>query len=431
MSELNKLSASEAGAKIASGEITCSALIRDCLERISKREEDVQAWQYLDPEAALHQARQLDQELASGHRRGPLHGVPLGVKDIFDTYDMPTEYGCRIYKGNQPMSDAGTVARARHVGMVIMGKTVTTELATHVPARTRNPHMLSHTPGGSSSGSAAAVADFMIPLAIGTQTVGSTIRPAAFCGVVGYKPTFNLLSRAGCKVEADSLDTVGMFGRSVTDVALYAGEQINDQRLTQLPKLHRPLCVGICRTFDFDLAKPETVAALERARSVLTVSGALVSDFALPESFRPLRDAHWLTYLFEQWRAYGDEYYRAPEGLDPTLVARIEEGGRITGEQYEKAQATGRQCRAMFADAMGGCDVLIAPSAAGEAPEGYTNTGPPVFNQIWSYMWTPTVTVPAHLGPNGLPVGIQVCGRIGDDPLTLSAAHWIHQRLSA
>ncbi|MBI4293594.1 MAG: amidase [Betaproteobacteria bacterium] len=430
MTQLNKLTASDAARKIAKREISSEALVRDCLERIAQRDREVQAWQFVDPEAALAQARVLDRELQQGSARGPLHGVPLGVKDIFDTFDMPSEYGSPIYKGNRPVSDAGTVARARHAGMVILGKTVTCELATHVPSRTRNPHNLEHTPGGSSAGSAAAVADCMTQLAIGTQTVGSTIRPASFCGVVGYKPTFNLLSRAGCKTEGDSLDTVGVMARSVPDVALYAGTQTNDARLISLPALDPALRIGICRTFDSDLMQAETAEALERAARELARAGARVGEFTLPEAFRPLREAHRTVANVEMSRSYSDELYRNPDQLYPTLRERIEEGAQVTGEEYAKAQAIGHRCRAMLGEAMGECDVLLAPSAPGEAPKGLASTGSPALNQIWTFLWTPTVTVPVHKGPNGLPVGLQVCGRMGDDPRTLAAAHWIHQRLA-
>jgi Asp-tRNA(Asn)/Glu-tRNA(Gln) amidotransferase A subunit family amidase len=426
MAELNRLSARQAALKIAAGEITSEQLVRECLARIAARDHDVQAWQYLDPEAAIAQARALDR----GPSRGPLHGVPLGVKDIFDTHDMPSEYGCAIYKGNRPAADAATVASARHGGMVILGKTVTTELATHVPSRTRNPHNTDHTPGGSSAGSAAAVADCMVPLAIGTQTVGSTIRPASFCGIVGYKPSFNLISRAGCKVEGDSLDTVGVMARSVPDAALYAGAQTNDERLLRLCEADGPPKIGICPTFDIGLAQSETLQALERARRELAAAGARVTEVVLPEMFRPLRDAHTTVFMFEMWRSYCDELYRNPQRMDSSLRERCELGGRITGEAYGKAQAIGHACRAALAQAMGDCDVLIAPSVRGEAPAGLTTTGDPVFNQIWSFLWAPTVTVPVHKGPNGLPVGLQVCGRIGDDPLTLAAAWWIHNRMA-
>ncbi|MBI2961687.1 MAG: amidase, partial [Betaproteobacteria bacterium] len=411
MPELNRLTATEAAKKIAERRISAEALVADCLARVAERDRDVQAWEFLDREMALAQARLLDRELEKGPARGPLHGVPLGVKDIFDTFDMPSEYGSPIYRGNRPRNDAGTVARARHVGMVILGKTVTCELATHVPSRTRNPLNLEHTPGGSSSGSAAAVADFMVPLAIGTQTVGSTIRPASYCGIVGYKPTFNLLSRSGCKCEADSLDTVGVMARSVPDVAAYAGTQVNDARLINLPALERAPMIGICRPFDFGLAQAETAEALERAARALAASGARVVEISLPNAFRPLREAHQTVSTFEMWRSYGDEFYRDAEGIFPSLRERIAEGGRITGEAYAKAQQIGRECRAMLPDVMGECDVLLAPSAPGEAPKGLASTGSPVLTQIWTFLWVPAVTVPAHKGPNGLPVGLQVCGR--------------------
>jgi Asp-tRNA(Asn)/Glu-tRNA(Gln) amidotransferase A subunit family amidase len=426
MTELNQLHAIDAARKIAAGEFTSEQLVRACLAQIAARESQVHAWQYLDPEAAIAQARALDR----GPSRGPLHGVPLGVKDLFDTHDMPSEYGCAIYRDNRPCADAATVARARHGGMVIRGTTVTTELATHVPSRTRNPRNTAHTPGGSSAGSAAAVADCMVPLAIGTQTVGSVIRPASFCGIVGYKPSFNLISRAGCKVEGDSLDTVGVMARSVADVALYAGAQTNDQRLVGLCEADGPPRIGICPTFDIELAQGETLQALERARKELAAAGARVTEVALPPAFRALREAHTTVFMFEMWRSFCDELYRNPQCMDPSLRERCELGGRITGEAYAKAQATGHACRAALADAMGDCDVLIAPSTRGEAPAGLASTGDPVFNQIWSFLWTPTVTVPVHRGPNGLPVGLQVCGRIGEDPRTLAAAWWVHGRMA-
>ncbi|MBI2319175.1 MAG: amidase [Betaproteobacteria bacterium] len=426
MAELNRLSACEAARKIAAGEITSEQLVRACLARIAERDGEVQAWQYVDPEAAIGQARALDR----GAPRGPLHGVPLGVKDIFDTYDMPSEYGCAIYKRHRPKADAATVAKARHGGMVILGKTVTTELATHVPSRTRNPHDLGHTPGGSSAGSAAAVADAMVPLAIGTQTVGSTIRPASFCGVVGYKPSFNLLSRAGCKLEGDSLDTVGVLARTVPDVARYAGAQTNDERLVRLERAGSAPRIGICPTFDIELAQSETLQVLERARGELAKAGARVAEVALPEAFRPLRAAHFTVFMFEMWRAFSDELYRNAQAMDPSLRERCEQGGRITGEAYRAALAIGYTCRALFADAIGDCDVLVAPAAPGEAPKGLASTGDTVFNQIWSFLWTPAVTVPVHRGPNGLPVGLQVCGRIGEDPRTLAAAWWVHETMA-
>jgi Asp-tRNA(Asn)/Glu-tRNA(Gln) amidotransferase A subunit family amidase len=422
MSKLNTLSAVEAARRIASREITAEQLIRDCLDRIAQRDAEVRAWQYIDPELALAQARALDR----GPSRGPLHGIPLGVKDVFETHDMPTEHGTPIYAGHRPGADAATIATARHAGMVILGKTVTTELATHVPSRTRNPHNLAHTPGGSSAGSAAAVADCMVHLATGTQTVGSTIRPASFCGIVGYKPTFNLLSRAGVKVEGDSLDTVGLFARTVPDVAVYAGVESNDARLVHLPEAGPGLKVGLCRTFQWDRVQPETAAAMERARKELASAGARVTDVTLPPLFSGLLDAQWIVFLFEMRRSFADEHLRAGK-LSPSLRERWEEGSRVTGETYQKAQALGMQCRVALPQAFGDCDVLLVPSARGEAPKGFETTGDPVMNQTWTFLHTPTVTVPVARGPNGLPVGLQIVGRTGDDARTLAAAHWIHQ----
>lgn len=425
MSKLNTLSALEAARRIARREITAEQLVRDCLDRIAERDAQVQAWQYLDPELALAQARVLDR----GPLRGPLHGIPLGVKDVFETHDMPTEHGTPIYAGNRPPADAATIATARHAGMVILGKTVTTELATHVPSRTRNPHNLAHTPGGSSAGSAAAVADDMVPLATGTQTVGSTIRPASFCGVVGYKPTFNLLSRAGVKVEGDSLDTVGLFGRTVPDVAAYAGVETNDARLIDLPAASGRLKIGLCRTYQWDRVQPEMAAAMQRAPKELAAAGARIVEVTLPPEYEGLLDAHWTVFAFEMRRSFADEHLRVGR-LSPSLRERWEEGGRVTGETYQKALALGLQCRAALAQAFDDCDVLLVPSARGEAPKGFETTGDPVMNQIWTFLHTPTVTVPVAKGPNGLPLGLQIVGRLGDDARTLAAAHWIHSVMS-
>ncbi|HEX7054696.1 MAG TPA: amidase [Burkholderiales bacterium] len=415
---------------LRSGKITSEALTRDCLARISERESTVQAWEYLDEEAALACAKACDGELARGHSRGPLHGIPLGVKDVFQTYDMPTKFGSEIYANHRPIADAATVALARRAGMVLLGKTVTTELATYSPGKTRNPHNPSHTPGGSSSGSAAAVADFMVPVALGAQSVGSIVRPAAYCGVVGYKPTFNLLSGGGCKLMAGSLDTVGLLARTVSDVALYAGVQANDSRLLNLPEADGSIRVGFCGTFDFALAQAETIETMQIARERLAKAGARVSEVTLPDAYRPLRDAHWTIFRFELSRAYADELNRHREKLSPVLRDLLESASEISAEEYAAAQATAFQCRAMMNDVMRDVDVLIAPSAPGEAPSGIDSTGSPVFNQIWTLLWVPLVTIPVGEGPNKLPVGLQVSGRIGADHTMLAAAHWIHRTLA-
>jgi Asp-tRNA(Asn)/Glu-tRNA(Gln) amidotransferase A subunit family amidase len=423
---LNTLSALDAARRIASGEITSEALVRACLERIAERDADVRAWQFLDPELALSQARVLDR----GPARGPLHGVPLGVKDVFDTHDMPTEHGSAAWVGNRPRNDAATLATARHAGMVILGKTVTTELAASPPSRTRNPRNLEHTPGGSSSGSAAAVADLMVPMATGTQTVGSTIRPASFCGVVGYKPTFNLLSRAGVKVEGDSLDTVGLFARSVLDVAAYAAVETNDSRLLQIATFDGKPHIGLCRAFEWDLAKPESHAAVEETALRLEKAGATVRDVRLPERFRGLLDAHRAVFAFEMRRSFADEHLRAGK-LSPSLAARWEEYKAITGATYLQAQSLALECRAALKEVFGDFQVFLAPAAVGEAPRGFETTGDPVMNQVWTFLHVPAVTLPVARGPNGLPIGVQVIGRIGDDVNTLSVAHWAHAATGA
>ncbi len=423
MEKPNELSASDAAARLARRELTAEALLRACLERIDARESAVQAWKFLDRDQAMARARALDR----GPIQGLLHGLPVGVKDVFDTFDMPTEYGSPIYEGHRPVSDAAVVALTRRAGGIILGKTVSTEFATFYPGPTRNPHNLAHTPGGSSSGSAAGVADFMMALAFGTQTAGSVIRPASYCGVVGYKPTYNTLPRAGFKPDADTLDTVGVFGRKVADVALFTAA------LTGRPELHSapdaPARIGLCRTHEWNRAKPETVAVLENAASRLSAAGARVDELQLPERFAGLLQAQITVLWYEVAHNLADEFTRHKDQLSAQLRERCEKGFACDPKVYASALALGRECRTRLADAFGGCDVLLAPSAPGEAPAGLASTGDPVMNQVWTFLHAPCLTVPAGRGPNGLPVGVQVVGRIGDDARTLAAAQWVQEQL--
>jgi Asp-tRNA(Asn)/Glu-tRNA(Gln) amidotransferase A subunit family amidase len=421
MTDLNRLSATDAARRLARREITAEALVRDCLARVDARESEVRAWQHLARDAALAHARALDR----GPVRGPLHGLPVGVKDVFDTHDMPTEYGSPIYAGHRPASDAAVVALTRREGGVVLGKTVTTEFATFHPGPTRNPHNPAHTPGGSSSGSAAAVADFMAALAFGTQTAGSVIRPAAYCGVVGYKPTYNTLPRAGFKNDADSLDTVGVLARTVADVALFVSALSGRPELNAPPAA--PARIGLCRTHQWDRALPETVVTLEAAASRIA-KGARVVDVALPQVFAGLLKAQVAVMWYEVAHNLADEFTRHPEKLSAALRERCEKGFAMAPAEYASAIALGRECRARLADAFGDCDVLLAPSAPGEAPAGVP-TGDPVMNQVWTLLHAPCVTVPAGTGPKGLPVGVQIVGRIGDDARTLAAAQWIQALL--
>ena len=407
-----RLGAKEAAACIERGELTARSLVESCLERIAAREAEVQAWAFLEKSIAL---------LQIDSAKGVLRGVPVGVKDIFDTYDMPTEYGSRIYAGHRPRADSAPVALARAAGGVILGKTVTCEFATFVPSRTRNPRNPAHTPGGSSSGSAAAVADFMVPLAFGTQTAGSVIRPGSYCGVVACKPTYNLLARAGVHPNADSLDTVGVYARSVEDVAFFL------EALTGRDDLHggveRPR-IGACRSFEWELVEPPMASAFETAAKRLDAV-----ELRLPESWRGLRDAQATIIRHEGARSLADEYRRFADSLDPALRRRCEEGYATDARKYQDALSYAARCRAAQGEAFGDCDVLIAPAATGEAPKGLGSTGNVAMNVVWTLLHVPCVSVPAGVGPNGLPLGLQVIGRVGEDARTLACARWIEARM--
>lgn len=386
---MNRLGAKQAANMIERGELTAEKLWRACHERIAGRDKDVQAWACLSPQLAA--------------LPGPLRGVPVGVKDIFDTHDMPTEYGSRIYAGHRPRADAAPVALTRRAGGAILGKTVTTEFATFVPSRTRNPLNSAHTPGGSSSGSAAAVADFMVPLAFGTQTAGSVIRPGAYCGVVAFKPTYNLLPRAGVKPDADSLDTVGVFARSVEDVAFFVSALTG---LNLAKAIDRPK-VGLFRT----------AAPIPGAR-----------DVDIPD-WDALLAAHRAILLYEVARSLTDEYARHAALMDPALRQRCADGFAFDPMEYESAKVYAARARARLEDLFGDRDVLVAPSATGEAPLGLHSTGDVSMNVVWTLLHLPCVSIPHGSGPNGLPLGLQVIGRIGDDARTLACADRIHSSL--
>jgi Asp-tRNA(Asn)/Glu-tRNA(Gln) amidotransferase A subunit family amidase len=424
---LNQLSATELASLIARGETGAEAIVRACVERIAEREAEVGAWINFDAQQAIAAARTLDR----GATRGPLHGIPFGVKDIIDTVDYPTECGTPVYAGRRTPWDAACVAAARAAGGLLLGKTVSTELAYFAPGKTRNPHMLAHTPGGSSSGSAAAVADYMIPLAIGTQTGGSVIRPAAFCGIVGYKPSFGLVSRAGVKTEADSLDTVGFFARTVADAALFASAITGRRELAKLSEFGSPIRIAICRTPEWPAAAAETVALFQRMPSLLASKGAVVSELDLPEAFREIRSTHAVIMAYEAAHAYAYEWHAHGDQLSRQLRELIGEGIATSPERYDAARIHGHRCRALFAETMRDFDVVLTPSAVGQAPEGLASTGSPAFNRMWTLLGTPAVTVPAGLGPLGLPLGAQVVGAVGDDSRTLSAAAWIHRALQS
>jgi Asp-tRNA(Asn)/Glu-tRNA(Gln) amidotransferase A subunit family amidase len=426
MNPLNQLSATDAAKRIAGGKLKSEALVAACLERIGQREKDVQAWAFFDAELALAQARARDK----APRRTRLHGIPVGVKDVFDTAELPTEYGSPIYRGNRASCDAACVAQVRELGGVILGKTVTTEFATRYPGKTRNPHNFKHTPGGSSQGSAAAVADWMVPIAFGTQTTSSVIRPAAYCGVVGYKPSFGLVNRAGLKTLSDSLDHVGTLTRTVPDAALIV-EELSGAPVTSFDSVTglKPR-IGFCRTPYWSHADRATQEALEKAVPRLARAGARMAEVDLGGEFARLVEVQITISTYEMFRALAYERTRFPDLVSETLMRRLLGGGRVTRPQYEDAQAIAQRCRARLNDLFREYDALLSPSAMGEAPEGLESTGEPTFGASWTVLHCPALSVPAFRGPRGLPLGAQITGPLGKDGQTLLCAEWVHRALA-
>jgi Asp-tRNA(Asn)/Glu-tRNA(Gln) amidotransferase A subunit family amidase len=414
------LSATEAVKAIEAGTLTSERLVQACLDRIAERDPVVKAWVHLDPALALSQARAADQ--AKG---GLLRGVPIGVKDIIDTSDMPTGHNSPIFEGTQPFGDAACVALCRTANAVILGKTVTTEFANRHPGPTTNPHNSGHTPGGSSSGSAAAVADGQVPLAFGTQTGGSVIRPAAYCGVIGYKPTFNDFSRTGIKMQCPSLDTLGLMARTVDDVALFRGAVLKLPPVPVDRSISAPR-IGFCRTPIWSEASADTHAMLEAAAKKLSSRGAAVVDVAFDGAFNDILDDHAAISGFESVRNYADERLRNPDKISKELTEVLARGATVTFERYVAAQRKSVAFKAHVDSLFDAVDVLICPSAPGEAPAGVEFTGDPRFNSIWTLAGTPCVTLPWGTGAQGLPLGLQLVGLRHEDDRLLSMSAWVN-----
>ncbi len=426
MMDPSRLGACEAATLIAQQKLTAVELTQACLARIEARENEVKAWIHLDAAAALAQAHACD---AQGPV-APLYGVPVGVKDIIDTADLPTEYGSPIYEGHRPGADADCVARVRAAGGVVLGKTVTTEFAFRHPfGQTRNPHNSAHTPGGSSSGSAAAVADFMVPLAFGTQTGGSVIRPASYSGVYGYKPTFDTFSFRGIKALAPGLDTLGYFARNLDDLAWFGSVLSNGLPATLQDWPGASLRVGLARIPDWSHAEPATVNAVESAAALLTSEGASVNELAPPVIFAGLVEVHNTIKQVEAMHSLSPEREAHTAQLSSELREILQRAAAVPTEDYENAVARGGEARARIDELFAENDVLLAASAPGEAPVGLGFTGDPIFNGVWTLLHVPCVTIPFDRGPNGLPVGVQLIGRPGEDARLLSATKWIAARL--
>lgn len=422
------LGALEARRRMEEGTLTASRLLDACLERIDMREPEVQAWEHVDRAGARALARELD----AGPARGLLHGLPFGVKDILDTFDQPSTYGSPIYRDHRPPWDSSTAALARAQGGILLGKTVTTEFANRHPGKTRNPHNPAHTPGGSSSGSAAAVADYHVPLAIGTQTGGSVLRPSSYCGVYGYKPSFQLFGNAGVRTNTEQFDTVGIMARSIGDLALFkAAMSETPYRPPQIGDISRPR-IAVVRTHHWDEALPETRAAIEESRRALLKAGADVFDLELPDFFAGLNNAHRIVCGFEAVRNYADELSRYPDLVsDDFMRERVDVGQASSLGDFRDALRLGVRARAWMDAAMAaGIDAILTPSAPGEAPAGLKSTGTAVFNFTWTHLHMPAVTLPHFRGPNGLPVGVQFVGRRHEDDRHLSFAAWADRALA-
>jgi Asp-tRNA(Asn)/Glu-tRNA(Gln) amidotransferase A subunit family amidase len=435
--DLHLLSASEAARLIRDGIINSEQLVEACLARVREADEQVQAWAFLDPDYALAQARAADERRQSGQPTGPLHGVPIGIKDIFDTADMPTENGSVLHAGRTPSRDATTITRLRTAGAVIMGKTVTTEFAYFAPGKTRNPHNPEHTPGGSSSGSAAAVAAEMVPLALGSQTNGSTIRPAAFCGVIGFKPTHGLISRHGILTLSRTLDHVGLFARTIDDVALLAGQLAGyDERdphtrpraripFTEVAAEEPPLppMFAFVKTPYWNRTDQDTKEALAELVASL---GDRVEEIELFPSAAEAWEWHKIIMDTEMAANLEREYETARDRLSEQLRALIERGREVRAIDYQRALAQIRPIQESFIELFEQrYDAILTPAAAGAAPKGLASTGDPSFCTLWTLCGMPAVSLPLLESANGLPIGVQLVGPCDGDARLLRTARWL------
>ncbi len=436
------LSAVELASRIAAGSLRSVELVEGCLERIAASDGEVQAWAHLDPDYALQQAREHDDYRGRGLPLGPLHGVPVGLKDIIDTADMPTENGTVLDAGRRPRSDATLVSRLRAAGAVILGKTVTTELAFYSPGKTRNPHDPERTPGGSSSGSAAAVAAGQVPLAVGTQTNGSVIRPASFCGVVGFKPTHGMISRHGLLSQSPPLDTVGVFAGSVADAALLAEILAGydpadaDTRPSAAPRLLETAQSAPPVRPSFAFVKgPTWEAAGQDVRDgfaeLQDFLGEACDEVPLPSAFSRAHDLQRILMVAGFAKNLAPYYDKGRDRLSDVMRAAIEEGRKVLAVDYQLALEWIEVFNAGLDEIFERYDAILTPAAIGEAPRGLDATGDPTFCTLWSLCGTPAVTLPLLQGAAGLPIGVQMVGRRGYDGRLLRNANWLTNQLAA
>ena len=437
---LSNLTAVNIVQSLKKGEFTCEELVTNYIDHINKYEKNVQAWEFFDETLILKQAKKLDQDHQLGKIQGDLHGVPVGIKDIFDTGDMPTTDGTEIHKENPSWNDFTVVSKLKQAGAIIMGKTVTTELAYYSPGKTKNPHDPTRTPGGSSSGSAAAAASHMVPLAIGSQTNGSVIRPASFCGVVGYKPTKGLISRHLVLQISRALDQIGVFSNTLEDAALISEQlfgydkQDPDTSLSAKPKLlvaskqkppMEPLFAYIKLPFMNEL-DDNTKEVFDELKDKLK---GRVDEIELPEGFNDIPSWHKIIMESDMARSFSEEYKKSKDKLSDTIIETIERGQKYTAVEYNDALSKIDVANSYFNQFFYDYDAILTPSAVGEAPKGLKSTGNPIFCTIWTFCGMPCITLPLFQGKNGLPIGVQLVSSLFDDERLFRNASWLTKKI--
>ncbi len=437
---LSNLTAVNIVQSLKKGEFTCEELVTNYIDHINKYEKNVEAWEFFDESLILKQAKKLDQDHQLGKVQGDLHGVPVGIKDIFDTGDMPTTDGTEIHKENPSWNDCTVVSKLKQAGAIIMGKTVTTELAYYSPGKTKNPHDPTRTPGGSSSGSAAAVASHMVPLAIGSQTNGSVIRPASFCGVVGYKPSKGLISRHLVLQISRALDQIGVFSNTLDDAALISEQlfgydkQDPDTSISAKPKLlvaskqkppMKPLFAYIKLPFMNEL-DDNTKEVFDELKDSLKGG---VDEIELPDGFKGIPNWHKIIMESDMARSFSEEYTKSKDKLSDTIIETIERGLKYTAVEYNDALSKIDAANSYFNQFFYDYDAILTPSAVGEAPKGLKSTGNPIFCTIWTFCGMPCITLPLLQGKNGLPIGVQLVSSLFDDERLFRNASWLTKKI--